>query len=78
MNEDPFAIQRKSRIDLGEIYLWTATIHKWIPLLKERIVESIDHVSLYGKIDVFAFVFQLWVRSNRLLVGEAFLVFTDC
>jgi len=61
MNEDLFAIKRKSHLELGEIYFWTATLHKWIPLLmddslKERIVESLDHLSRERKIDVFAFV----------------------
>jgi REP element-mobilizing transposase RayT len=61
MENDPLAIQRKSHMELGEIYFWTATIHKWIPLLKddslkERIIESLEHLSREGKIEVFAFV----------------------
>jgi REP element-mobilizing transposase RayT len=61
MEDDYFKINRKSKIELGEIYFWTATIHKWIQLLKpdemkELIIGSLEHLSIAGKIDVFAFV----------------------
>ena len=53
--------KRKSHLDQGEIYFWTATIHKWKPLLhkdeyKQIILDSLQFLSDAGKIDVFAFV----------------------
>ena len=53
--------KRKSHIDKGEIYFWTATINKWQKLLekdkyKDVIINSLQHLSDNGKIDVFAFV----------------------
>lgn len=52
---------RKSHIDKGEIYFWTATINKWQRLLqqdeyKEVIIDSLQYLTDNGKIDVFAFV----------------------
>ena len=56
-----FVIKRKSYIELGEIYFWTATINKWQHLLwndsyKNIIINSLEYLSNAGKIDVFAFV----------------------
>lgn len=53
--------KRKSHIDTGEIYFWTATINQWQRLLqkdeyKNVIISSLQHLSDAGKIDVFAFV----------------------
>lgn len=61
MDNDLFKYQRKSYIKLGEIYFWTATIHRWIPMLKEKrykdiVIESLEFLSRKRKIDVFAFV----------------------
>lgn len=58
---DPLANRRKSHLELGEIYFWTATINKWQQLLlhdyyKLIIIDSLSHLSKKGKIDVFAFV----------------------
>lgn len=52
---------RKSHIDKGEIYFWTATINKWQRLLegdeyKNVIIDSLQYLTDNGKIDVFAFV----------------------
>jgi putative transposase len=52
---------RNSTMDLGRIYFWTATINKWQRLLthdsyKQIITDSLDHLTIQGKIDVFAFV----------------------
>lgn len=52
---------RKSYIQIGQIYFWTATINNWIPLLeddqyKNVIIQSLRYLSNTGKIDVFAFV----------------------
>ncbi|MFZ1809471.1 MAG: transposase [Cyclobacteriaceae bacterium] len=58
---DPLANRRKSHIELGEIYFWTATINKWQQLLlqddyKDIIIDSLSYLSREGKVDVFAFV----------------------
>ncbi len=68
--------KRKSHIDKGEIYFWTATINNWYRLLekdeyKDVIIESLQYLSDAGKIDVFAFVIMpnhlhlIW-RVNEL------------
>jgi REP element-mobilizing transposase RayT len=61
MQEDLFKVSRKSKMDLAEIYFWTATIHQWIHLLqpderKDLIISSLEHLTQSGKLDVFAFV----------------------
>ena len=53
--------KRKSFMEIGEIYFWTATINNWQLLLepdvyKKVVIDSLDHLSSKGKIDVFAFV----------------------
>jgi len=45
-----FKKNRKSHIGMREIYFWTATIHKWIHLLKpdemkDLIVGSLDNIA---------------------------------
>lgn len=52
---------RKSYIEIGEIYFWTATINQWQPFLendayKKIIVQSIEYLSEKSKMDVFAFI----------------------
>ncbi|HEX7846549.1 MAG TPA: transposase [Chitinophagaceae bacterium] len=52
---------RKSHIDQGELYFWTATINQWKHLLgpdkyKDVIVDSLQYLSDAEKVDVFAFV----------------------
>lgn len=61
MNKDLFTYKRKSHIEIGKIFFWTATIHQWQQLLwkeeyKKIIIHSLEHLSNIGKIDVFAFV----------------------
>ena len=61
MDKSIFEYKRKSHIEIGEIYFWTATINKWFPLLKEDkykdiVIGSLRHLSQQGKLDVFAFV----------------------
>lgn len=61
MDDIIFKHKRKSHIEIGKIYFWTATINKWQNLLfenefKEIIINSLNHLSNLGKIDVFAFV----------------------
>jgi putative transposase len=58
---DIFIGQRKSYVEIGEIYFWTATINQWKHLLaedkfKEVVINSLKYLSETGKIDVFAFV----------------------
>ena len=52
---------RKSNTAINEIYFWTATIHKWMPLLesnlnKQIIVDSLKYLSDKKLINVYAFV----------------------
>jgi putative transposase len=61
MAKDITEHKRKSYIEIGDIYFWTATINNWQMLLqpdeyKQVIIESLEHLSNSGKIDVFAFV----------------------
>ena len=53
--------KRKSYIEIGEVYFWTATITNWNHLLKDEvykeiIIESLRTLSERELIDVFAFV----------------------
>lgn len=53
--------KRKSYIEVGGTYFWTATINNWQRLLqadeyKQVIVDSLEYLNNRGKIDVFAFV----------------------
>ena len=54
-------LQRKSHTALNKIYFWTATIHKWLPLLdsnynKQVITDSLKYLSDKNLITVYAFV----------------------
>ena len=58
MNTDIFALKRKSYLEIGEIFFWTATINNWQRLLlkdeyKNIIINSLTYLSDLGKIDVF-------------------------
>ena len=53
--------KRKSHIEKGEIYFWTATTNQWKRLLendeyKDVIIDSLQYLTDSGKIDVFAFI----------------------
>lgn len=76
MDKEVFSSRRKSYMDLGGIFFWTATINKWQRLLeqdifKDIIINSLSYLSVAGKIDVFAFVIMpnhihlIW-RINEL------------
>ena len=76
MREDVFKNKRKSYIEIGEVFFWTATINQWQNLLwensyKDVITSSLEYLSNAGKIDVFAFVIMtnhlhlIW-RTNEL------------
>ena len=61
MDKSLFEQKRKSHIDKGEIYFWTATINQWQHLLgqdeyKDVIIDSLQYLADSGKIDVFAFI----------------------
>jgi putative transposase len=52
---------RKSYTPIGKIYFWTATIHKWLPLLetgnnKQAIISSLKYLSDKKLITVYGFV----------------------
>jgi REP element-mobilizing transposase RayT len=74
--EEIFKQKRKSYIEIGEVFFWTATINQWQKLLwedryKDVIIVSLEYLSNAGKIDVFAFVIMpnhihlIW-RTNEL------------
>ncbi|WP_202552423.1 transposase [Ginsengibacter hankyongi] len=76
MNTDLSAKKRKSYIEMGEIFFWTATINNWQHLLlkdnyKNVIINSLTYLSDSGKIDVFGFVIMpnhihlIW-RINKM------------
>ena len=61
MDKSLFEQKRKSHIEKGEIYFWTAPINQWQHLpgqdeYKDVIVDSLQHLTDTGKIDVFAFI----------------------
>src|SRR5262245_54859931 len=61
MAEDIFSQKRKSYIEVGEVFFWTATIYRWRRLLlddlyKEVIISSLDYLTSAGKVEVYAFV----------------------
>ena len=58
---DYFIEHRKSYIEIGKVYFWTATINNWDKLLekevvKEIIIDSLRFLSEAGKIEVYGFV----------------------
>ena len=76
MREDIFTYKRKSFIEIGEIFFWTATINQWQKLMlqdeyKEVVISSLEYLSNAGKIDVYAFVIMpnhihlIW-KTNEL------------
>ncbi len=71
---DKYTEIRKSYMEPGTIYFWTATIHRWIHLLehnhfKSIVTDSLAYLSNQRKIDVFAFVIMpnhlhIWQRDS--------------
>ena len=58
MEEDIINQKRKSYIEIGEVFFWTATIHQWQKLLwednyKDVIIRSLEYLTNEGKIDVY-------------------------
>ncbi len=71
-----FSQKRKSHTSLGEIYFWTATIHKWMYLLesdsnKQLIIDYLKKLSDEGFITVYSFMIMpnhmhlIW-QQNKL------------
>lgn len=67
--------QRKSYTAINKIYFWTATIHKWIPLLsgkinKQIIIDSLKYLSDKKLITIYGFVIMpnhihlIWQQNN--------------
>jgi putative transposase len=90
MEKSQYTGNRKSYMEIGEVFFWTATINNWQHLLKEErfkevIVQSLNNLSERGMIDVFAFVLMpnhihlIW-RTNKMNGKEtaqgSFLKFT--
>ena len=88
-DNDPF-YKRKSFIEVGGIFFWTATINNWNHLLKEDkfkqvILDSVLNLTQRGLADVFAFVIMpnhihfIW-RINKMngkeTVQASFLKYT--
>jgi REP element-mobilizing transposase RayT len=83
--------KRKSYIEIGEIFFWTATINNWQRLLlkdeyKNVIINSLSYLSESGKIDVFAFVIMpnhihlIWrikEMNGKKISQGAFLKYTS-
>ncbi len=81
---------RKSNVELGTLYFWTATINNWNKLLqedalKEIIISSLKHLSIERKIEVYAFVimpnhvhfiWQLLQMNGKEKPHTSFLKFT--
>ena len=67
---------RKSHTELEKIYYWTASIHKWNPLLadnrnKNIIIDSLKYLSDLNLITVYAFVIMpdhlhlIWQQNGK-------------
>ncbi len=82
--------KRKSSIEPGKIYFWTATINNWYKLLnedvlKEVIISSLKYLSEKKKIEVYAFVimpnhvhfiWQMLEMNGKEMPDISFLKFT--
>ncbi|MEP6467551.1 MAG: transposase [Parafilimonas sp.] len=85
-----FKEKRKSYIEIGNVYFWTATINSWIKLLepdalKEIIINSLYYLSEKKKIEVYAFVIMpnhihlIWKtldKNGKETAQGSFLKFT--
>ena len=85
-----FINTRKSNVEIGKLYFWTATINNWYKLLqedaiKEIIISSLKHLSVERKIEVYAFVvmpdhlhfiWQLLEMNGKEKPHDSFLKFT--
>ena len=85
-----FKEKRKSFIEIGNVYFWTATINNWIKLLepdaaKQIIIDSLLYLSEKKKIEVYAFVIMpnhihlIWKineKNGKETAQGSFLKFT--
>ena len=81
---------RKSYVEIGKIYFWTATINAWNKLLindevKEIIISSLKYLYAKNKIEVYAFVimpdhvhlaWQMLEMNGKEMPHTSFLKFT--
>ena len=61
MKKSLLEYKRKSYLEVGELFFWTATINQWQTLLqpnhyKDIIIQSLAYLTHTGRIDVFGFV----------------------
>ena len=64
--------QRKSHTSIGEIYFWTATIHKWFPLLDEDnnqqlIIDYLKKISDEGYLTIYGFILM---PNHKHIIGK--------
>lgn len=90
VQQEMFKYKRKSYIEIGEIFFWTATINSWQRLLQEDrykqvIINSLEYLSSKEKIDVYAFVIMpnhihlIWKtkdKNGKETAQGSFLKFT--
>ncbi|HEY0670257.1 MAG TPA: transposase [Sphingobacteriaceae bacterium] len=73
---DIFKINRKSHIEIGEIYFWTATINGWRKLLqademKMMVIASLQWLKSKGLIEIYGYVIMpnhihlIWEVLNK-------------
>ena len=81
---------RKSHLEIGKIYFWTATINNWHKLLdadvlKNIIISSLEYLVNNKKIEVYAFViipnhihliWQMMEMNNKEMPHTSFLKYT--
>jgi len=90
LNKQKITEPRNSHTEVGKIYFWTATIHKWYNLLdrienKNLILDSLRFLSANGFVTIYSFVIMpnhihlIW-KLNKLngkeLPKASFLKFT--
>ena len=85
-----FSSPRNSRMEIGEVYFWTATIHQWKKLLKpdaykELLTASFNYLHQKNLIKIYGFVFmpnhihliwELLSKNGKELPNASFLKFT--
>jgi putative transposase len=85
-----FASARKSNLEIGKIYFWTATINNWFRVLgsdnfKQVIIDSLQNLSDRALISVFGFVimpnhihlvWRLEKQNGKELPNASLLKFT--
>ena len=86
-----FLSPRNSKMEIGEVYFWTATIHEWRNLLntgayKKIITDSLTHLHQKRLIDVYGFtimpnhihmIWELLGKNRKELPNASFTKFTS-